>query len=121
MLFLEGSKGDRLHGGGNGWPQVRGRVSRIASLLLDFDLARMLLLNQGNARIVLRCLLSGLHFKHSEEIGGRGGSAGGPSCLSPLRFFYLKPGLSAVSGPKPGAFSTRLSISKTDYPSRPRE
>ena len=34
-------------------PQVRGRVSRMASLLLDFDLSQMLLLDQGNARMVL--------------------------------------------------------------------
>ena len=33
--------------------QVRGRVSRIASLLLDVDLTRMLLLDQGNVRMVL--------------------------------------------------------------------
>jgi hypothetical protein len=53
VLFLESSKGDRLHGGGTGWPQVRGRVSRIDLLLLDIDLARMLLLDQGNSRMVL--------------------------------------------------------------------
>ena len=34
-------------------PQVRGRVSRMASLLLDVDLTRMLLLDQGSARMVL--------------------------------------------------------------------
>ena len=33
-----GSKGDQLHGGGTGLPQVRGLVSRIALLLFDVDL-----------------------------------------------------------------------------------
>jgi hypothetical protein len=31
--------------------------------------------------------LSCSHFKHSEEVGGGSGSAVGPSCLAPLRFF----------------------------------
>ena len=40
LLICESSKGDQLHGGGTGLPQVRGLVSRIALLLLDVDLAR---------------------------------------------------------------------------------
>ena len=31
LLFFEGNKGDQLHRGGTGRPQVQGRVSRIAS------------------------------------------------------------------------------------------
>ena len=58
LLFFEGNKGDQLHRGGTGRPQVQGRVSRIASLRLDVDLARVLLLDQSNARIVLHRLLS---------------------------------------------------------------
>jgi hypothetical protein len=37
---LSPHKGDQLHGGGTGLPQVRGLVSRIALLLFDVDLAR---------------------------------------------------------------------------------
>jgi hypothetical protein len=44
LLIFEGSKGDQLHGGGTGLPQVQGLVSRIALLLFDVDLARFLLL-----------------------------------------------------------------------------
>jgi hypothetical protein len=43
LLICEGSKGDQLHGGGTGLPQVRGLVSRIPLLFFDVDLARFFL------------------------------------------------------------------------------
>ena len=39
-----GSKGDQVHGGGTGLPQVWGLVSRIPLLVFDVDLARFFLL-----------------------------------------------------------------------------
>ena len=44
LLVCEGSEGGQLYGGATGLPQVRGLVSRIASLLFDLDLARFFLL-----------------------------------------------------------------------------
>ena len=43
LLFFEGNKGDRLNGGGTGRPQVRERVSRIASPRLGVYLVQVLL------------------------------------------------------------------------------
>jgi hypothetical protein len=79
LLFFEGSKGDELHGGSNtGRPQERGRMSRYALLLLDVDHARVLLLHQGNVRIVIHFPFKLPYFKNSEEGGCvGGGSAGG--------------------------------------------
>ena len=80
LLFFEGSKGDELHGGSNtGRPQERGRMSRYALLLLDVDHARVLLLHQGNVRIIIHFPFKLPYFKNSEEGGCvGGGSAGGP-------------------------------------------
>ena len=63
-------------------------MSRNTSLLLDLDLARVLLLDEGNVRIVLHLLFKQLNFKHSRWLrrGWGGGSAGGHSSLALHRF-----------------------------------
>ena len=50
-------------------------MSRNTSLLLDLDLARVLLLGEGNVRIVLHLLFKQLNFKHSRWLRRRGGGA----------------------------------------------
>ena len=90
LLFFGGSKGDELHGvSSTGRPQERGRVSRNTPLLLDLDLARVLLLDEGNVRIVLHLLLKQLNFKHSRGLR-RGRLGSGPFSLVPLRFFFTR-------------------------------
>ena len=76
LLFFGGSKRDELHGGSStGRPQERGGMSRNTSLLLDLDLARVLLLDEGNVRIVLHLLFEQLNFKHSQWLRHGGGGA----------------------------------------------
>ena len=56
LLFFRGQQRDQLHGGGTGRHrrhQVQGLVFGIVSLLLDVDFGRVLLQDQGNARILL--------------------------------------------------------------------
>ena len=90
LLFFGGSKGDELPGGSStGRPQERGRMSRNTSLLLDLDLARVLLLDEGNVRIVLHLLFKQLNFKHSRWLR-RGRLGSGPFSLVPLRFFFTR-------------------------------
>jgi len=70
--------------------QVRGLVSRIALLLFDVDLAELVMRAQSNPYVLLHCFSKLLPFR--AQRGGRlrwGCSAGGPSCLAPLPFFYI--------------------------------
>ena len=64
-------------------------MSRNTSLLLDLDLARVLLLDEGNVRIVLHLLFKQLNFKHSRWLR-RGRLGSGPFSLVPLRFFFTR-------------------------------
>ena len=76
-------------------------MSRNTSLLLDLDLARVLLLDEGNVRIVLHLLFSS---SISSTVGGCGG---GGSAAAPLAWcrcvsFLLESWLGTGSGPEPG-------------------
>ena len=87
VLFFRGQQRDQLHGGGNGRTQVRRSCLGSLRCFLALTLRGCCCWIRAMRIPYPTGFLSRSHFKHSEKVGGRNGSAGGPSCLAPLRFF----------------------------------